>query len=168
MLSYSSFLARPVAASFLLGLALVGCQSQSAQTTTSAPATTTAAAPSANAPTITASNISKYLRAVSSDDMLGRKPFTIGEERSTTYLADEFKRLGLQPGPNGTYFQPVPLVEITGTPSPTLQIKGKGQNLSFQYKTDFVAFTQREQAQVNVTNSALVFAGYGVVAPEYG
>ncbi|UOQ77442.1 hypothetical protein MUN84_01625 [Hymenobacter sp. 5516J-16] len=108
------------------------------------------------------------MQAVSSDEMLGRKPFTLGEQRSTQYLADEFKRLGLQPGPGGSYFQPVPLVEITGTPAPTLHIKGKGQPLSFQYKTDFVTFTQREQPQVSVSNSALVFAGYGVVAPEYG
>jgi Zn-dependent M28 family amino/carboxypeptidase len=99
--------------------------------------------------------------------MLGRKPFTVGEERATRYLADQFKNLGLKPGPDGSYFQPVPMVEITGTPSATMQIRGKGQNLGLQYKTDFVAFTQREQKQVAVTNSPLVFAGYGVVAPEY-
>lgn len=160
----------PILSSLLLGLVLAGCQSQSTQTTTtgSATAAETMVAPAAEAPAITASSMSKYLQAVSSDEMMGRKPFTVGEERSTKYLADEFKRLGLQPGPEGSYFQPVPLVEITGTPSPTLQIKGKGQNLSFQYKTDFVAFTQREQPEVKVTNSELVFAGYGVVAPEYG
>ncbi|QIX59977.1 M28 family peptidase [Hymenobacter sp. BT18] len=158
-------------ASLLLGLGLFSCQTQPA-TTASAPVATaeTTATPGAAAPAeaISAASISKYLQAVSSDEMLGRKPFTEGETRSTQYLADEFKRLGLQPGPNGTYFQPVPLVEITGTPSSTLQVKGKGQALSFEYKTDFVAFTQREQPEVKVTNSPLVFAGYGVVAPEYG
>ncbi|SNC61908.1 Zn-dependent amino- or carboxypeptidase, M28 family [Hymenobacter gelipurpurascens] len=154
----------------MLGLGLSGCQSQSDNTAASTSDNTpeTTAASSAAAPAITAASISKYLQAISSDEMLGRKPFTVGEERSTKYLADEFKRLGLKSGPDGSYFQPVPLVEITGTPSPTLQIKGKGQMLSFQYKTDFVAFTQREQPQVAVTNSELVFAGYGVVAPEYG
>jgi Zn-dependent M28 family amino/carboxypeptidase len=144
-------------------LALASCQSPSSTTETA-----TAATPETNTPVISTESISKYLQAVSSDEMLGRKPFTAGEERSTKYLADEFKRLGLQPGPEGSYFQPVPLVEITGTPSSTLQIKGNGQALSFGHKTDFVAFTQREQPQVAVSNSPLVFAGYGVVAPEYG
>ncbi|WP_460611662.1 M28 family metallopeptidase [Hymenobacter seoulensis] len=169
---FSSVLSVPV---WLLGLALAGCQSKSDNTADSATTTATTSDSSAvstdtsaSGGAISAASISKYLQAVSSDEMMGRKPFTIGEERSTTYLADEFKRLGLQPGPNGTYFQPVPLVEITGTPSATLQIKGGGQPLSLQYKTDFVAFTQREQPEVNVSNSPLVFAGYGVVAPEYG
>ncbi|WP_073282498.1 M28 family metallopeptidase [Hymenobacter psychrotolerans] len=152
--------------SLMLGLALASCQSRSVATETAATAAPAAATDTTKA--IGAASISRYLRAVSADEMLGRKPFTEGETRSTQYLADEFKRLGLQPGPNGTYFQPVPLVEITGSPSTTLQIKGKGQPLNLQYKTDFVAFTQREQAQVSVTNSPLVFAGYGVVAPEYG
>ncbi|MBO0357872.1 M28 family peptidase [Hymenobacter sp. BT186] len=132
--------------------------------------------PAAASEAISAASISKYLQAVSSDEMLGRKPFTAGEQRSTQYLADEFKRLGLKAvlpdgagaGSATTYFQPVPLVEITGTPSATLQIKGNGQSLDLHYKTDFVAFTQREQPLVSVTNSPLVFAGYGVVAPEYG
>ncbi|AHJ98030.1 M28 family metallopeptidase [Hymenobacter swuensis] len=157
---------RLLSAPLLLGLALAGCQSKPAATETAATAAPTAAPDTADA--ISAASISKYLQAVSSDEMLGRKPFTAGEQRSTQYLADEFKRLGLQPGPNGTYFQPVPLVEITGMPSATLQIKGKGQPLNLEYKTDFVAFTQREQPEVKVTNSPLVFAGYGVVAPEYG
>ncbi|RPD44602.1 M20/M25/M40 family metallo-hydrolase [Hymenobacter sediminis] len=166
-------LSRLLPASLLLGLTtLAACQSQTATTTSAAPTATTDITPGAQAPTladaISAATIGRYLQAVSADEMMGRKPFTVGEERSTQYLADEFKRLGLQPGPEGSYFQPVPLVEITGTPAPTLQIKGKGKPLSFQYKTDFVSFTQREQPQVSVSNSPLVFAGYGVVAPEYG
>ncbi|MBG8553959.1 M20/M25/M40 family metallo-hydrolase [Hymenobacter sp. BT594] len=175
-------LSRLLPASLLLGMVLTNCQTRPATTAASAPAATaeTTAAPVAAAPAeaISAASISKYLQAVSSDEMLGRKPFTEGETRSTQYLADEFKRLGLQPGirtvhldyrgVTTSYFQPVPLVEITGTPSATLQIKGKGQPLRFEYKTDFVAFTQREQPEVKVTNSPLVFAGYGVVAPEYG
>jgi len=101
--------------------------------------------------------------------MLGRKPFTAGEERITAYLAAQFKDLGLQPSSSaGSYYQPVPLVEITVAPAPTMQIAGKGQQLILQYKTDYVVFSQREQATVAVQNSPLVFAGYGVVAPEYG
>ncbi|QIL75066.1 M28 family metallopeptidase [Hymenobacter sp. HDW8] len=163
---------RSVAAAGLLGLALAGCQSQPASNTTEASqpeaSATATIETAASTDTISSACISKYLQAVSSDEMMGRKPFTVGEERSTKYLADQFKQLGLKPGPDGSYFQAVPLVEITGTPAATMQIKGNGKSLNLQYKTDFVAFTQREQPQVAVTNSPLVFAGYGVVAPEYG
>lgn len=39
--------------------------------------------------------------------------------------------------------------------------------MQFEYGRDMVAFSRRLQPQVNVDNSELVFAGYGIVAPEY-
>ncbi|MGI4763008.1 MAG: M28 family metallopeptidase, partial [Janthinobacterium lividum] len=171
---FTSFRIAQLPLAGLLGLALAGCQSGKpaaalATTATTPPSTAAAPAPSAPADAITAADISGYLQAVSSDEMLGRKPFTAGEERINDYLAAQFKNLGLQPAsPNGSYFQPVPMVEIAVAPAPTMQIAGKGQKLSLNYKTDYVVFSQREQPTVAVQNSPLVFAGYGVVAPEYG
>ncbi|AMJ66060.1 M28 family metallopeptidase [Hymenobacter sp. PAMC 26628] len=165
--------ARPLPA-LLFALAFAtGCQSKpdAAGQATAAGAPTAAApgAPAAPPAAITAADISGYLKTVAADEMLGRKPFTAGEERITAYLAAQFKELGLQPGgPNGSYFQPVPMVEITAMAAPTMQIRRPGQSLNLQYKTDYVLFTQREQPVVEVKNSPLVFAGYGVVAPEYG
>ncbi|UOQ51692.1 M28 family metallopeptidase [Hymenobacter cellulosivorans] len=175
-MSVSAFLSwRQLLPASLLALALTNCQTRPAATSMLPSSTAgsqlpaeAAATSGTAAPAISAATIGQYLQAVSSDEMQGRKPFTVGEERITAYLAQEFKKLGLQPGPDGSYFQAVPMVEVTGTPSSTLQIKGKGQSLSFQYKTDFVAFTQQEKEKVTVTNSPLVFAGYGVTAPEYG
>ncbi|HEX8326511.1 MAG TPA: M28 family metallopeptidase [Hymenobacter sp.] len=156
----------------LLALFLTGCQSKNTSETTATTGNTAAAdttgAPAAATNAIQATELGTYLQAVSSDEMQGRKPFTVGEERITNYLAAQLKQLGLQPGPDGSYFQPVPMVEISVTPAPTMQIEGKSQKLSLQYKTDYVVFTQREQPTVAVTNSPLVFAGHGVVAPEYG
>ncbi|PJJ60458.1 M28 family metallopeptidase [Hymenobacter chitinivorans] len=172
----SAFLSfRPLLPAALLAWTLAGCQTRPAATSM-LPASTAGAqlpaeagaTPGTAAPSISAATLGQYLQAVSSDEMQGRKPFTVGEERITSYLAQEFKKLGLQPGPDGSYFQAVPMVEVTGTPSSTMSVKGKGQSLSLQYKTDFVAFTQQEKEKVTVTNSPLVFAGYGVVAPEYG
>ena len=41
------------------------------------------------------------------------------------YLKDEFDKLGLVPGNGDSYFQDVPMVEITGTPSQIMTISGK-------------------------------------------
>jgi len=41
------------------------------------------------------------------------------------YLKDEFDKLGLVPGNGDSYFQDVPMVEITGTPSEIMIISGK-------------------------------------------
>ncbi|MCC3154039.1 M28 family metallopeptidase [Hymenobacter sp. BT770] len=155
---------------------LASCQGQTSsdktassagsQTETETAPTDTASVP-APADGITASLIGQHIKALASDEFQGRRPFTAGEEKATNYLASEFKKLGLKPGPNGTYFQAVPLVEITGKPDSTATVTGNGKSLTLKYRTDYMVLTEREQPTVKVTNSPLVFAGYGVVAPEY-
>jgi hypothetical protein len=39
--------------------------------------------------------LEKYIIALSLDEFQGRKPFTIGEEKTTQYIANEFKKMGL-------------------------------------------------------------------------
>ena len=155
------------------GLLLAGCQGQnsSSETATADSPTETAPTDTASVPApadgITASLIGQHIKVLASDEYQGRRPFTAGEEKATAYLAAEFKKLGLQPGPNGSYFQAVPLVEITGTPDPTATVAGNGKSLTLKYRDDYMFLTEREQPTVAIRNSPLVFAGYGVVAPEY-
>jgi Zn-dependent M28 family amino/carboxypeptidase len=121
--------------------------------------------PKASVATITADDIKSNLAVLANDSMMGRKPFTEGETKTIKYLSDQFKKYGLQPGNNGSYFQDVPMVEITSTPSP-IQISGK-TTATLNPSADFVALTRREVDTVQLKNSPLVFVGYGVVAPEY-
>ena len=155
------------------GLLLAGCQGQSSSSETTsanknpeAAPTDTASVP-APADGITAALLAKHIKVLASDEFQGRRPFTTGEEKATNYLASEFKKLGLQPGPNGSYFQAVPLVEITGKPDPTATVAGNGKTLTLNYRTDYMMLTEQEKPTVEIKNSPLVFAGYGVVAPEY-
>jgi Zn-dependent M28 family amino/carboxypeptidase len=113
------------------------------------------------------SAFTKYISVLASDNFEGRKPFTPGETKTINYLAEEFKKLGLKPGNGDSYFQQVPLVEIKSTPDPVLQIKGASGSLSLKHLDDFVAATRHVVPQVKLQNSDIVFAGYGIVAPEY-
>jgi Zn-dependent M28 family amino/carboxypeptidase len=115
---------------------------------------------------VTADAIKSQIAVLANDSLMGRKPFTIGETKATAYIASEFKKAGLEPGNNGSYFQDVPMVQVTCTPSPTMEVNGKAK-LSLKAVEDFVAFTRREQDTLQIKNSPLVFAGYGIVAPEY-
>jgi len=112
--------------------------------------------------------IAKHIERLASDEFLGRKPFTEGEVKTVNYLKDEFEKLGLLPGNGDSYFQDVPLVEITGTPSEIMTISGKNGSINLEYLNDFVAITNKVKTDVGLENSELVFAGYGIVAPEYG
>ncbi|MBB5396519.1 M28 family metallopeptidase [Mucilaginibacter sp. AK015] len=113
-----------------------------------------------------AADIRQHIAVLANDSLLGRKPFTRGEDKTIAYIAREFKKLGLEPGNNGTYFQEVPLVEITSA-SQEMKISGAATT-SLKPGVDFVASTRREVDSLSLKNSPLIFAGFGVVAPEYG
>jgi Zn-dependent M28 family amino/carboxypeptidase len=115
---------------------------------------------------VSGDDIKSYLSVLANDSLQGRKPFTAGEEKTIRYLSSEFKKLGLAPGNKGSYYQDVPMVEVTSKPAGNMEITGKS-NLTLKAYDDFVAGTRREQQTVNLKNSPLVFAGYGIVAPEY-
>ncbi len=111
--------------------------------------------------------IANHIERLASDEFLGRKPFTEGETITVNYLKEEFEKLGLSPGNGDSYFQDVPMVEITGNPSEKMTISGKTGSFDLDYLKDFVATTNKTVANVSLENSELVFAGYGIVAPEY-
>ncbi|MGW8122310.1 M28 family metallopeptidase [Roseivirga echinicomitans] len=112
--------------------------------------------------------IDRHLSILASDDFMGRKPFTEGEEKTINYLSSELKGMGLKPGNGDSYFQEVPLVEITGEQSASMEVRGQGKALSFKSSEDVVFYTERVEEHVSIKDSELVFAGFGVVAPEYG
>ena len=115
---------------------------------------------------ITAEDIKSHIAVLANDSLMGRKPFTEGETRAIRYISQEFKQAGLEPGNHGSYFQDVPMVEIKAAPSKTMDISGKA-TLSLQSGTDFVAFSRQEKEDIRLDHTPIIFAGYGVVAPEY-
>jgi Zn-dependent M28 family amino/carboxypeptidase len=116
---------------------------------------------------ITGDEIKSHIAVLADDSLQGRKPFTAGETKAINYIAGQFKKEGLAPGNNGSYFQDVPMVEITSTPSATMKITGAKTAIDLNYLTDFVTSTRREVDSLSLKNSPLIFAGYGIVAPEY-
>lgn len=114
------------------------------------------------------STIGQHIEQLASDDFMGRMPFTEGEVKTVNYLKNQFSKLGLLPGNGSSYFQEVPLVEITGRPSEKMKISGGANSFDLNYFEDFVALTSKTDSEVNLEDSELVFAGYGIVAPEYG
>lgn len=112
---------------------------------------------------ITADDIRPPLKTLASDEFEGRLPTTAGEKKTLDFLISEFKAAGLKPGNGDSFLQEVALMEINADPNMVMTI---GDN-AFQYKQDMVASSKREQAEVALENSELVFVGYGVNAPEY-
>jgi len=116
---------------------------------------------------ITEAGIISYVKDLSSDDFQGRKPFTDGEQKTITYLKNAFEQIGLVAGNGQNFFQKVPMVEITSTPLPILTFKRESQAVHFKLLDEFVMGSRRVQPQIDVAQSEVVFAGFGIVAPEF-
>ena len=120
------------------------------------------------APQISIESMKEITRTLSSDAFEGREPGTPGEEKTLAYLVEKFAEAGLQPGNNGSWFQDVPLVEITGKNLAPLTVSNGGAPLTFQPNSEWVGVTYREEPRTQLADSELVFVGYGIVAPEKG
>ena len=118
-------------------------------------------------PDISLSMLKDVTQTLSSDEFEGRAPTTAGEEKTVALLADRFRKAGLKPGNGTSWFQDVPLVENTASPT-DLSFTGGAQPLSFKYRTDMVANSYQVQPQVDLKDSEVVFVGYGINAPERG
>ena len=120
------------------------------------------------APQINAADFAQFDKTLSSDAFGGRKPGTIGAQRTTDWLVAQFKRMGLQPGNHGSWYQTVPAdsTQLLNT-DVTLDIIARGRPVKFAYRTDMMAETLQAKAKVDLANSPVVFLGYGVDAPNW-
>jgi Zn-dependent M28 family amino/carboxypeptidase len=132
-------------------------------------AATTDAAPQIGAAlnSIIPGELRRHLEVLASDEFEGRQPGTRGERLTVDYLVAQFKAAGLQPGnPDGTFVQRVPLVAYVSRPA--LSIASKGLTRQLRYPDDYVARSRRMVRSSRVADSALVFVGFGIDAPEFG
>jgi len=119
------------------------------------------------AATLNKDSLIAHIRILASDSFQGRRPFTPGEALTVDYLTRSFAGLGLAPGNGKSYTQDVPLVEISPAGTPSMNIQTRKGNISLQNMNDFVIWTERPDSIINVDRNDVVFAGFGVVAPEY-
>ncbi|MCB1552657.1 MAG: M28 family peptidase [Xanthomonadales bacterium] len=120
----------------------------------------------ATGPEISAEDFISHVRVLASDEFEGRAPGTKGEELTTAYLRDQFKRLGLAPGNGDSYFQTVPMVRTTADESVALNLRYADGTDTLGYGEQMVVGTSSGQTEVSIADSEMVFLGYGVDAPE--
>jgi Zn-dependent M28 family amino/carboxypeptidase len=120
-------------------------------------------------PEISAADISARDKALADDVFEGRGPGTVAGEASAQWIADELKRIGIKPGNHGSYFQTVPSVTITlDQNASSFAIATPKGAITPKFADDVVYWAPRfGSPDTDVRNSDIVFAGYGVVAPEY-
>ncbi|MEP6728044.1 MAG: M28 family peptidase, partial [Bacteroidota bacterium] len=107
--------------------------------------------------------ISKHLHALAHDSMMGRRPGTIGETRTVSYLSKAFGDVGLTPAFNNSYLQPVPLLHASSAGS----VRFTNNNQQFAVDDSMMIIRTETNGQIDLKNAPLVFVGYGITAPEF-
>ena len=124
---------------------------------------------SLTSPEITEADLRWRIATLADDAFEGRAPATEGGMAASQWIADDMARMGFEPGYEGSYFQPVPLLEVTlDEEASSFDVAFEGEPLGLTMGEDVVYWTKRADEEVAIADSELVFVGYGVVAPEYG
>ncbi len=105
------------------------------------------------------------LEFLTSDALGGRVSLSREADVAARYIAANFERSGLQPAAGGGYLQEFPLVAYRADASRRrLTLARGGKTTAFRAGSDFTGAFYRD---VHV-KAPVVFAGYGITAPEYG
>ncbi|KQZ59640.1 MULTISPECIES: M28 family metallopeptidase [unclassified Lysobacter] len=130
------------------------------------------AALAAEAPKFDPQRLSDEVKTLSSDEFEGRGPATAGETKTVDYVVAQMKAAGLKPGGDlkdgkRAWTQAVPLTrsQIEGVPTLSVAVDGKSQALT-QGGEIAVRAALDGSKSVSIANAPLVFAGYGIKAPE--
>ena len=127
------------------------------------------AAGSALSQDFSAERISNDIRAISTDEFQGRYPGTEGERLTLAWLQAQYEAMGLQPGgPDGQWLQPVHLKRFTpvaGAASASWT-GPDGVSHPLTVGTDVTLRAVSNDGRASVSNVGIVFAGYGITAPE--
>ena len=107
------------------------------------------------------------VRILSADDMEGRRAGSAGHRRAAEFVADNFRKAGLQPVDASGFLQPVHLEArqiVEANSSLTLETNGVQRPLKFG---DDAGLLLRGDI-VREVNAPLTFVGHGLSLPQYG
>jgi hypothetical protein len=113
---------------------------------------------------ITPELLEQHINYLASDSLKGRNTPSPGLDQAAGYIVGQLSSMGIQKV-NDSWFQNMPLITKNLNPDMCLFSLSKGEaTKTFALKTDYIPF---EMTADTMVKSAVVFAGYGITAPEY-
>ena len=116
----------------------------------------------AQAPATTASRTKDYVTTLASDQFEGRMSGTPAEQRAGDYIISQLQRVGAKPLPGQSGFR-IPFEFTAGTKDGGSWVR-LGATDRFDQRTDVQALSFSDNA--DVSDTPVVFAGYGIVVPD--
>lgn len=118
---------------------------------------------------VRADAIRGHVEFLANDLLEGRAASSRGYDIAAAYVAAQFRQAGLKPGgDDDTFLQKLPLLEATPVlPGSSAELVLDDETHSFEYGTHYLPAADFSSAS-STLSAPLVFAGYGVDAPELG
>jgi hypothetical protein len=117
----------------------------------------------------TVARATEHVSFLASDEMRGRDTPSPELDKAADYIAEHFKNLGLEPLSADGYKLPYNLITRdldTARARTYLTLTTNGVSTEIPIKKGFVPFEQTGQGEAK--GARVVFAGFGITAPEYG
>ncbi len=116
-------------------------------------------------PDFTADGYLRHVKFLSHDRMGGRRPGTPGSIEAGDYLAEHFKKLGIEPGGvDGTYFQPFTVPDGKAFDPAAAGFEVSVSAGTFEVSKDWIPLPWSALGEID---GPLAFAGYGIEAPDH-
>jgi Zn-dependent M28 family amino/carboxypeptidase len=113
--------------------------------------------------------LSADIKILASDAFEGRGPGTAGERKTVDYLIRQFKAAGAVPaGENGGWTQAVEMQRMTLSDARTVRFDSANPQCRLEASAETILWTRNPAPRVDLRNVPIVFAGYGINAPDKG
>ncbi|RZJ43688.1 MAG: peptidase M20, partial [Brevundimonas sp.] len=113
--------------------------------------------------------LNEHTRVLASDEFEGRGVATPGEQKTVDYVVSQFQALGLEPGgPDGQWVQVARLSRTQQDGPAVITATVNGQARSLERGPQILVSSDRPVDRITVADAPVIFAGYGVDAPERG
>ncbi len=120
--------------------------------------------PTKYAESITANDLRTHLSILASDEYEGRETGERGQKMAGEYISKFFSTIGVPAQKDGSWYQEVKLVKISGGTS-SFEIVNNGTSTKFSNQTDY--YYAASTPGVSITANELVFAGFGIDDEKY-
>lgn len=107
----------------------------------------------------------RHMDFLASDRLMGRNTPSPGLDTAAEYIARQFRSYGLEPV-NGTYFHEYTLQRAHLGDSNVVALTIGGVRTELAIRNDYIPFGRSGSGTLR--NAEIVFAGYGITAPEFG
>jgi Zn-dependent M28 family amino/carboxypeptidase len=117
---------------------------------------------------ISQAKIESHVNYLAADEREGRMTGSRGYDESARYVAEQFASIGLEQGGTDGWYQPIPFItRMVDIENSGVTLHKDSGDIPLEWKDDVIIYADRLRPE-NRIRAEVVFAGFGVHAPELG